>query len=500
MIRFRFVICLLLLFLGEKLHSQAYHPFPGNYTYNYVLYHPDDTVLHSVRVDTVYMSGQDQVSEFNQITRLNTTDNYFGDCNGGANGGFDLRNAVRYADQPGSFATKLLARPNGRYDFVNDVSQDTFRLETQIAIGTSWTVNAASGVTATLDSISQMAFLGVTDSVMHISLCNGKSLQLSQNYGAVQIIPWVPVHHHTIPAAAYPPQYELRGVDEIGLGTPRKKYLDIFRMDPGDQFQFKTTLQEGIHISFEEYCLFTIQTWDTLQNGMEGDWIEECVRFSNEFNNPDTTYTPPNIERKLFHQGFYGFLDTALEGEKDRDCYNCSVDVIEHARLVGGRTEYHLRFFRDYSGTLNPNFTGDLQNEVLQEGLGQTYFFDESPYGQDVQVYIKEMICYRTSWGEGGVCLNIPALANDIEEGWIAGEWQVWQSPGSDVLSMELPAGKVELKLIAMDGRTVYTKLRNGSQGRFETELPGLSKGIYLLQATEAGKQGRVARKKILWQ
>ena len=496
---FAFLLSLALLLIGYELSAQAYHPFPGNYTYNYVLYHPNDTVLHSVKVDTVYTSGLDQVSEFNQITRLNTSDDYFGDCNGGTNGSYDLRNARRYAEQPGSFATKLLARPNGRYDFVNDLTQDTFRLETQVPIGTNWLVHPGSGVTATLDSITQMSFLGVTDSVMHISLCNGKSLQLSQNYGAVQIIPWVPVHHHTIPATVYPPQYELRGVDEIGLGTPRKKYLDIFKMDPGDQFQIKTTLQEGIHIGYTDYCLYTVQTWDTLQDGMEGDWIQECASFSHEFNVPDTGYTAPNIQRRQFYRWDYLALDTALEGQKDRDCSNCSVEVLEHASLVGGRTEYHLRFFRDGNGTLNPNFTGDFRYEVVREGLGTTYIFIETPYGQDSKVTIKEMICYRTSWGEGGTCLNIPALANDIEEGWIAGEWQVWQRPGSDVLVLELPAGKIELKLIGMDGRIVCEKLRQGGQGRVELEIPGLAKGIYLLQATEAGKQGRVARKKILW-
>jgi hypothetical protein len=147
--------CLFFILLNSQLaFGQGYNPFPGSHTYTFVFETVGDTLLQGTRVDTSYGLGQDTVHVFNPTYRLNNSTDFFGGCQGGVTvPNYDYTSDNRYANQPGVFGESMLQRPNGRYDFIVGANQDTFRLETQVPVGSNWLLNASRGITATLDSV-----------------------------------------------------------------------------------------------------------------------------------------------------------------------------------------------------------------------------------------------------------------------------------------------------------------------------------------------------------
>lgn len=492
----------LALFLLPVLSSaQSFNPFPGAHTYTYALNHTSGSQLHSVRVDTTYQVGLDIVYEFNKTFRLNTSLDFLGGCGGVSQvPNYDYSVSNRFANQPSAFGHYMLSRPNGRYDFVDTLVQDTFRIETGLGVGNSWTVNPLRGLTATLDSMTYESFLGVADSVMHITLCNGKSFQLSKTHGALTLIPWLPVHHPGVLAADYPPQYELRGVDEISLGTPRATFEDIYDFGTNDKFQFFVEYRAGLWDSYDQYVEYLVQNWGVVPTGMGGDWTEEKVVYSQLFNVPDTTYTAPTLLQDTFTSTFdgqdIGALAASTTFAYDSLCGgNCSVVILENTHLEGGRTQYEFRRFRCSGNNCYPDDAGWKANWKFREGLGKTYIYTEIPFGADTETLEIEMICYQTSWGSGGTCVNFSSLVTGIgAEGWDE-EVQAWQD--QEQLRVRLPAGIVKLRLIGLDGRIVWTEDRDRTPGEVRVSLPWLAKGLYVLEAR--GTNDRLGRKKVIW-
>lgn len=490
-------LCLLLssiFCLSASLQAQTYNPFPGVYTFNYVFNNPGDTFLCSVKVDSVYASGPDSVYRFNQTMRLNSTLDWLGNCNGVTDQVYDHDYNVssRFPNQPSSFGNFMYARPGGRYDFIDTLHQDTFRLETQLALGTSWTVNTPRGLTATFDSISNVTFFGVSDSVMHFSLCNGKSIRLSQSYGFLEAIPWVPIHHSGVPASAYPPVYELRGIDEIGLGTPRLSTEDIFDFAQGDRFQYYYLFKTG-SIRTAEITEYDVQNWGVLPTGMGGEWMVEQSHNSYYYSSNDTTYSPPALDTALIEFSRYDHYFNTLESSilSFDSIPSGWVNVLESSHLVDGKVQFDFRRFYCYSQRCDVNEYGIADNIKFREGLGLIYKGASDLYGPDVETEKTELICAETSAGVLGTCQTLYPGFNSVAEPDIP----IWQSEG-EVLNFLVPDGTLTVVLYGMDGGR-FLEEEMESSGLISIPLAGMNSGMYVMELRGDGIG--VVRKRFFW-
>lgn len=499
---YRLLILLLATFPGliKPLQAQTYNPFPGDYTFNFVFNNPGDTFLCSVKVDTVYALGGDSVYRFNRTMRLNSTYDWLGNCAGVSDPvpNYDYSQTDRVPDQPSPFGNFMFARPSGRYDFVDTLRQDTFRLETQLALGSSWTVNAQRGLTATLDSIGTETFFGVSDSVKYISLCNGKSIWLSRSYGLLASVPWIPIHHKGVPASAYPPVYELRGIDEIGLGTPRPSTADIFDFASGDRFQFHYELHEGVHIVDIDTTEYVVQAWGPQPTGMGGQWMVEKIRYFANYGPFDTTYSPPQIETSLKESAIYDAYLCILESSNWTSCtpaIGFGATILESSRLVKGKVQYDYRKF--YCGTNGcvVDHVGSWGNMKIREGLGVIYQYSHDPYGQDVRTEELELICSETFCGVTDSCQAISMIITSLDETDLDIDIRAWQGAGEN-LHLILPEGKLTVTFYGLEGKRIFER-EVDSSGEVAFPLSGLASGIYVVELR--GNEMGVVRKKVFW-
>ncbi|KAA9333546.1 hypothetical protein [Adhaeribacter soli] len=98
-----------------------------------------------------------------------------------------------YHEQPNNqFGEAILVQPGGEFTFVVasgntfPKQQQGFLLKTNVPVGTSWQMNAAATLSATLSSKTVATFCGVSDSVLTYNLSDGNQIVLSKNYGLVQ--------------------------------------------------------------------------------------------------------------------------------------------------------------------------------------------------------------------------------------------------------------------------------------------------------------------------
>ncbi len=495
----RILLCAFLCFclfvlLGSSSHlnAQSYNPFPGTDTYSFIFSNPGDTILHSIRVDSIYTSGADVVYEFNRINRKDTVGALLGDCSGNVTlpNPTIFNSPTRYRSRPNGFGNYMLQRPNGVYDFVDVPREDTFHLETQIPVGTSWLVNQQSGLTATLDSITLMSFFNVTDSVMHISLCNGNQIQLSSQYGFIRAVPWVPLLFPDIPSSLYPPQYDLRGIDAAGIGSARPGFEEIFDFQPGDKYQTKSEDIDYENGGTTSYAEHIVQSWGPVPQGMGGVHNVESISYvARTWQPADTIYAAPApINVVINSSSFFYAVDGSMEWEM-LGCNSpdvCGGPMIEIAKIKRGKVVYSYRYY-DCNGIQCTSAYGPFWE--MTEGLGRTYYylFDIlSIYGGHESI---ETICYETSRGSSadtcealdtGPVVSVPDPAMDL-----LSLVEVGQDIFAGKLHLFIPKGEQYISLYSLDGRSVWEMERRGGEDEIEVDVSGFSKGVYILEIVD---------------
>lgn len=108
--------------------------------------------------------------------------------------------------------------------FLNDL--DTFLIKSAAGVGTSWTFEPNSGVTATVVSNLPATVFGLPDSVGRIALSTGDTLVLSRSFGLLNF-----------PHAGIP--YGLLGVEGADVGVLFPDPLDYFDFQVGDELTYE---------------------------------------------------------------------------------------------------------------------------------------------------------------------------------------------------------------------------------------------------------------------
>ena len=134
-------------------------------------------------------------------------------------------------DQDNVFGAKMVILPGGEYQFIG-TNGEGFIIKTQVPIGSTWFFSGVS-VSATLDTITLSTFHSITDSVMTISLSNGRTLKLSKNYGLIEAYTFLPQPSEF---SETPYNYSLWGIKEAGVGGNMPGFAEVFDFDIGDEF------------------------------------------------------------------------------------------------------------------------------------------------------------------------------------------------------------------------------------------------------------------------
>ncbi|MCB0795757.1 MAG: T9SS type A sorting domain-containing protein [Flavobacteriales bacterium] len=108
------------------------------------------------------------------------------------------------------------------------LGEDTIRIKSHAAVGSSWLYDAGSGITATVDSIWSASVFNIQDTLQRIQVSNGGTVLLSRFFGLMRF---------EGPDA----QHDLIGIEGAGIGRLFPGPLDYFDFQPGDHLVYKVS-------------------------------------------------------------------------------------------------------------------------------------------------------------------------------------------------------------------------------------------------------------------
>lgn len=170
----------ILTIFSTTIFSQNYRCFSPEREYVFL---PGATGYATIKIDSLETLAQDSVYYFQPVIRLNQ----------------NQLNCYR-VDAPSWMGSKMIIKPNGEHLFFN-IDNDTVRILATSPVGTSWTCyqNDTLIIEAYVESISNLEFIGITDSCKSISLqayndqsnpvphpINDYEIIISKNYGIVK--------------------------------------------------------------------------------------------------------------------------------------------------------------------------------------------------------------------------------------------------------------------------------------------------------------------------
>ena len=485
-----FLLSILFYFISIESTAQSYRPFKNDRTYHFS-YTPDK--IYTLGIDSVGVEGADSVYYFNKVIRSVLLDTL--PCSAPLVGVSTFTLSMK---QDNVFGSKMVIKPGGEYQF-HTTSGDTFFIQTQMPLSSSWDFSSDGSITATYTSLSSPSFLGVVDSVQHISLSNGHTLQLSQNYGFVEAYSFLPQPLQYFDDTY---EYELWGIKEIGLGGQVPGFEQIFDFDIGNEFGRiaytdavtlpsygimqcfwndvivgKTVAAGGDSLIYdvyrEEVCYFESIGWyDTTSFS---DTIS-VVYTREKYGALDVYSMQPflNISPfgdSLYHVNFETFLDPNWN------------DRVSH--LI------KLDFLTDACEELLMDAIDQNKDQTYSSGLGRTwelFYNDPSP-----PIY-EELVCYKKELDSAGTCVDVNSLLlRSSEELMHDFTLNLWPNPVQTHLSLEWNQdlhGKTTIKIMDGLGRTVVHHPVTSSTGtnRLSFELPKLPGGVYHLHLIHQGE------------
>lgn len=475
--------CLAFLIPFLALPAQNWNPVPGAHLY--LFQHPamgsQAPGIRALRVDSMVPEGADSAWYFNRIARFVHPDSMVVGCNGPQNGGTNTW--LAYGD---NVLGRKMIRNGADYRFVSS-SNDTFLLRTQVPAGTSWTFHSPSSVTATLDSFGVATFIGLTDSVMYISLSNGKQIMLSKTYGLAHAYIWLAL----IDTDTWQPvvgDLDLWGVPDWNAGDTLPGFADIYRFDVGDVFQFHHYLQAGIGGGYmDSWTTYTILS----VNAAPGDTAFSYTATSQgkTINHPlfspaDTTYAGPTVITLNYSQAAYLSATHEL----------LPAEAVIPDQLINDNQifESGAHFAGDWNNRITYSFTGGLIADNCGEffypfesisydgyaaGLGRTNW---SLYSIEWTEY-HNLLCYTKGTESWGQCENV---IMDRSAASAQAQWTVFPNPASDELHLRstIPSQRIKWQLLSVEGHVLMSGENTGTATLRIDTLPA---GVYYLMDAE---------------
>lgn len=206
-------------------------------------------------------------------------------------------------NMPMFIGRELRALSDGTFNFL---SPHNLAIPTRAGMGSSFTLDSISGLTAAVTQMYQRPVLGLTlDSVKVFTTLALDSLVLSKSHG---ILEW--------PASLGGARFRLAGIQELHLGDTLPGFDGIFDLPQGADFYY-TSLRFVQDIGTQENRFrvkFHVDTAQRVLGGVQVDWsgiVLDSLWLSGNFANVSTTNTsgsflienrPRNILTKSHHE------------------------------------------------------------------------------------------------------------------------------------------------------------------------------------------------------
>lgn len=495
--KFQIATLTLIAFLALPgfLFSQAWNPFPGGGTYLYTFTQQNvaDVWLHGVKVDSLGIAGGDSVYYLNKINRYAEINETIMGCN------YPIYAFMMpiLLEQDNYFGRKMIIRPTGDYDFVNTAG-DTFRLKTQLPPGNSWTF--ATGITATLDSITSKPVLGVTDSVMYISLSNNHSIQLSKDHGFVSSFSFL--QFVTNNQAWQTVDFDLWGIPGMTLGDTLPGARGVFNYDVGDEFG--RVRDQSFAYGSASTRTFTHSEITGASPGATGvtynSMQEKLVINQFPYSPIDSIYTPPSPTTGTINYADYALLDLLPYESDPGQLQGTQVQIgVRFSGTFNNRIEYLFDqiFYFDACIPALTRFE-DVRLTNYADGLGSTL----KSYVTNGESDFQRLYCYGKLTDSLGPCLNLGTLIGvDDGLGDIL-EVAVGPVPAYDRLQVEIENyrgfGGLELNVVDLKGRLVQQIHLAEGDTRAVLDVRDLEAGMYALQILS--ENGSIGWKKFVVQ
>ena len=492
------IASLIILLSVTSGFSQDYAPFRTGWTYTFSY---DSDYLWDMAIDSVVPMGADTQYFFNPILRK---ENHVVDtC---ADPGYDY-----YANQENIFGRSMIKMAVGDYAFQMD-DGSSLLIRTQVPVGTSWSLG--TGGTGTLISKSPGIVLGVTDTIMQISLSTGDTLLISKSYGFVGTYTFVPIYSYlgaTDPPLTSPTSYsmELAGITELGLGLSIPKFKQVFDYDVGDELSCYSTM-EFPPCNEEEYWTkytilsktvdssFTFYSYTAIREYVQ--IIEDCPYSSSS---PDTSYT---LDTVTFNRNLtdYTFLNTlsretgvAMPGYSSLHNYS-RLNPLLNNRVTRNMELYGYNVFGNTCYDYYNELLDALQSHEYTDGLGLTF---REHFGPFVTLR-KELECYTKTTDAIGPCVQLNLLITSQENSLLQESMNLFPNPNEGKFRLEatgLPAGEYTVKMIDLFGRSISSRNELVSTERIDLEfnLQGVAVGTYWVRVESKDGYSLVRRVQI---
>ncbi|MDF1572779.1 MAG: T9SS type A sorting domain-containing protein [Bacteroidales bacterium] len=165
---------------------------------------------------------------------------------------------------------KIIIRPDGTHLFISE-SSDTTRIRSQALPGVPWIAfrNSAYVISATVLSMEEASFLGITDTVKNIGFqaydpemnelehfINDRVISISKNHGATRLVGFsnFPEQSGFHPLNFYyaaNPELSLVGItaEDLSAGIQNLTWFEVFDFSPGDEIHIMND-QVDIDVSY----------------------------------------------------------------------------------------------------------------------------------------------------------------------------------------------------------------------------------------------------------
>jgi hypothetical protein len=260
-------LSLLLCLISIGATAQNWSAFSSGRTYHYKSDTATSLPDQSIHFDSIEVTGLD--SGFSVARRFV----------------FPVDTSQR--NQPMFCGREIKAAADGVFNFKNPMN---LALPTQAGLGTTFTLDSISGLTAAVTRVYQSTVLGLTlDSVKVFTTLALDSLVLSKSYG---ILEW--------PASLGGSRFSLSGIQELGAGEVLPAFDGFMTMEEGADYYYESAYTEGdlIEQNSTFRVRFHVDTAQRVGNGLYVAWhgiVRETERIAGNVTGINVTQPSGNF-------------------------------------------------------------------------------------------------------------------------------------------------------------------------------------------------------------
>lgn len=448
------------LLAGE---AQNWPLFKANEVYHYRLSQSNDSISHSLYIDSVYTTGSDSVFCWQENFRTYITT--WGDT------GY-IRHSPHFL---GQYFTK---KPD--FQYILHYDNQKWTIFPDAGLGVTWIFDSTTNVTATVSAIQYSNLFASQDSLKTISLSNGKTIQIAKNLGIIHF-----------PNLQNTDEFMLCGLQNTQQGTTLPTISEIYDFEVGDVFFYRYrwwAVQESECQAFKKEVInkvvlpnMIIYTYKIDKRNYHSyndyacsllDYYPNLNTFS-QYNETDTVFfSIPSVENK------YSGVKTNIFIHKYKPL--ASSDYFSYSFIKYGKGwqgGFALKSTNLYFPSSSDSLGGDYSpqsNSAWQRNLGLIYLtYGQFEGAEDLNLigYIKNGISYGTTYPDWYYTDIQPQ--NDTF-------FTISPNPVQDKLHIESPKETACFWILDLTGRVIIPK----TDFSFQQEVSGSAwaKGVYFLQ------------------